>query len=131
MVGESELGIIAAVLFAGVAAFQVALAAGAPLGHMAWGGTHDRELPVTMRINSGVAAIMLVFAAIVVLAEAGVTSWSPIPDFLLTPTVWILAGLMLFNTVGNLASQSRFERFVFAPITLVLAGLCVAVALSG
>ena len=128
---ENQLSIVAAALFAGVAAFQVALAAGAPLGHLAWGGAHDRVLPINVRINSGVAAIMLIFAAIVVLAEAGVTSWSPVPDFLLTPTVWILAGLMLVNTVGNLASQSRFERLVFAPVTIVLAGLCAAVAFLG
>jgi len=33
--------IAAAVGFVGIAVFQIALAAGAPLGHAAWGGSHD------------------------------------------------------------------------------------------
>lgn len=109
---SERLGISDAVLFAPVAMFQIALAIGAPLGHHAWGGVHQGRLPLNFRINSGLAAIVLLFAASVVLAESTVISWSPVPEFLLTPTVWLLAGLMALNTAGNLASKSAFERWV-------------------
>lgn len=127
---SETLGIVAAALFAIVAAFQVALAAGAPLGHLAWGGAHEGRLPVNFRINSGLAAIVLLFAAAVVLAESGVVSWSPVPDLISTPTVWLLAGLMALNTVGNFASKSPFERWVFGPTTATLAMLCAAIAMG-
>ena len=39
-----------------VAAFQVALAAGAPWGRAAWGGQHQGRLPARLRIASAVAA---------------------------------------------------------------------------
>lgn len=127
---SETLGIVAAALFVAVALFQVALAAGAPLGHLAWGGVHEGRLPLNFRINSGLAAIVLVFAAAVVLAESGAASWSPVPESLLTPTVWLLAGLMALNTVGNLASKSAFERWVFGPTTAALAALTAAIALG-
>lgn len=129
-VDSETLGIVAAALFASVAMFQVALAVGAPLGHLAWGGVHEGRLPVNFRINSGLAAIVLLFAAAVVLAEPGVTSWSPVPDSLLTPTIWVLAGLMALNTVGNFASKSAFERWVFGPTAGALAVLCTVIAIG-
>jgi hypothetical protein len=47
--------LLAAIGFAGIALFQVALAAGVPWGHAAWGGSHaHRSSPE--RIGSAVAA---------------------------------------------------------------------------
>lgn len=66
--------IAAAVGFVGIAVFQIALAAGAPLGRAAWGGSHFGTLPVGLRVGSGVAVAVWVFAAVVVLARAGATA---------------------------------------------------------
>ena len=41
--------------FLGLAAFQAALALGAPLGGASWGGVHEGKLPRGLRIVSGVA----------------------------------------------------------------------------
>ena len=49
---------------------------------------------------------------------------------LLIPVSWFVAGFLVLNTVGDLASQSRFERTVLAATTAVLAILCGLVALS-
>ena len=70
-------GAVAAVGCLGIAAFQVALAAGAPFGRAAWGGSHER-LPRKLRVASAVAAGVWVLAALVVLADAGFEV-SPIP----------------------------------------------------
>jgi hypothetical protein len=41
---------------------------------------------------------------------------------------WLLAVAMAVGAVPNFASQSRWENFVFGPLALVLAGLCIVVA---
>lgn len=110
------------VAFAGV---QVALAAGAPLGEHVWGGTQDRVLPTGMRVVAGGSAIALTAMATIVLRRAGLLGR---PARWLSPATWTIAGFLAINTVGNLASTSRVERFAFAPATAVAAALTAIVA---
>lgn len=109
----------------GFAGLQVALAAGAPLGEHVWGGTQDRVLPGQMRIASLGAAVVLTFAASVVVRRAGVlgrrAAW-------LRPATWGIAGYLALNTVGNLASTSPVERFWFGSATAVGSVLTMFVA---
>ena len=58
--------------------------------------------------------MILAGAGLVVLARAGVIGWPSGADGLLAPLTWLIAGLLIVNTLGNLASRSRFERTVFA-----------------
>ena len=44
-------------------------------------------------------------------------------------TLWLLSILFMFNTVGNLMAESRFEK-VFALLTVILSILCLRVALE-
>jgi hypothetical protein len=108
--------------FAGV---QVALAGGAPLGEYVWGGTQDRVLPPGMRIVAGGAAVVLTTMASVVVSQAGLVG--PAPRWTVAAT-WAIAGYLTLNTVGNLASTSAVERYVFGPATAVAAGLTALVA---
>jgi hypothetical protein len=119
-------GALAAVGSLGIAAFQVALAAGAPFGRAAWGGSHER-LPRKLRVASAVAAGVWVLAALVVLADAGFDV-SPIPASVAEWATWVLAALLLLGAVMNFLSRSRLERIIWGPIALVLAGLTAYVA---
>lgn len=123
-------GITAAAIFTGFAGFQTALALGAPWGDHVWGGSFAAQLPVEMRFVSAGAAGVLVGMATVALARAGVirrlATWRP-----LTAVTWGIAGYMLLNTAGNLASQSHLEQYVFGRATLVLAVLTAYVAYRG
>jgi hypothetical protein len=65
----------------------------------------------------------------VVLARADF-HWSPIPFSVATWGTWVLLGLLLLGTVMNLASRSRLERLIQAPVAAVLAILCLLVALA-
>jgi hypothetical protein len=121
--------VLAALGCLGVAAFQVALAAGAPLGRAAWGGAHE-WLPRNLRVASAVAAGVWVFAALVVLAGAGFQA-SPIPASVAGWATWVLVGLLLVGAVMNLLSRSRPERIIWGPVALALAGLTVIVASAG
>ena len=122
-------GALAAVASLGIAAFPVALVAGAPFGRAAWGGSHER-LPRKLRIASGVAAGVWVLAALVMLADAGFDV-SPIPASVASWATWVLAALLLLGAVMNFLSRSRLERIIWGPIALVLAGLTAFVASAG
>lgn len=80
--------VVASVLLAALAAFQVALAAGAPLGRLAWGGRH-RVLPTGLRIASGVSVVVyagigwLIWRAVEVHSDPGDHE----PGY---PMIWIL-----------------------------------------
>lgn len=123
-------GIAAAALFTGFAGLQIALALGAPWGDHVWGGAFTGQLSVGMRLVSALAAVVLLGMATAVLARAGAvrrfSGWRP-----LTGVTWGIAGYMALNTIGNLASQSDVERYVFGRATFVLAALTAFVAYRG
>lgn len=121
--------ILAVVLLVAVAAFQVALAFGAPWGAAAWGGQNPGVLGRKLRIASGVAGIV-VYPLIIalVLASAGLIDdgWLPVDG---TVIMWALAGLLGVGAVMNVASRSRPERN-WSAVALTIALCCVIVALG-
>lgn len=127
LVAQTAAGVMAAVGFVGVALFQVTLAAGAPFGRAAWGGTHPGRLPSGLRVGSAVAVGVWLLAAAIVAGRAGIFATPFSPAFLQRGT-WVLVALTLIGVVMNVASSSPWERFMWAPITLALAGLCFVVA---
>lgn len=50
------------------------------------------------------------------------------PDGILNVGAWVLVGLFLLNTLGNLRGRHPLERWGFSAITAVLAVLCAAIA---
>jgi hypothetical protein len=123
---HSRAAAVAAAGFAGLAGFQTALAAGAPLGRAAWGGAHA-YLPPGLRIASGLAAAFWALAALVVLRRGGYRR-SPVSFRASHAGTWLLAGLLTLGALLNFASSSNWERFLQAPLALVMAALCLAVA---
>jgi hypothetical protein len=117
--------VVAAIGFLAIALFQLALALGAPLGRAAWKGSHVR-LPRGLRIASAFAVVFWVLAALVVLGRAGLASPLSLP--IARWGTWILVGLLPLGAVMNVASPSKWERFVWGPVALILAVLCFVVA---
>jgi hypothetical protein len=118
--------VAAAISLAGIAGFEVALAAGAPLGHAAWGGA-DAHLATGLRVASAVAAVFWLGAALVVLGRVGYRL-SPVTLRACRYGTWVLFGLLSVGTLMNLASRSGWERYLQAPIAAVTAVLCLLVA---
>ena len=54
---------------------------------------------------------------------------SPIPKVIRIGS-WVVTGFMVLNTLGNLASVNDVEKFLFAPLTLVLAIACFIISAS-
>ena len=122
--------VAAAALMAAVVAFQVALAAGLPLGEATMGGraaTVDGVLQPVYRAMALGSAVVLVLAAWIVLGRAGT-----VPIFIggqaLVWSAWVVAGFMALNTVTNLSGRHPLERWGMASITLVAALLVGYVA---
>jgi hypothetical protein len=127
-VPAATAGVLAAAGFLAIAAFQLTLALGAPLGHAAWGGQQAR-LPTRLRIGSSVAVVIWILAALIVLGRAGFEV-SLLPDVVQRWGTWFLVGLLPVGALMNVASSSRWERYLWGPLALILALLTLVVALN-
>ena len=116
------------VLAAGVVAFQVALAAGAPWGHLALGGSFPGKFPPSLRVVALFQAVFIVLMALIVLSRAGfaLLSWSRAARWL----VWVVVSVAAMALVLNLITPSSGERTLWAPVSLVLLISSVLVALT-
>ena len=125
---RSKAAAAAAAGFTGLAAFELALAIGAPLGRAAMGGAHT-YLPAGLRIVSALAVVVWLLAALVVLRRGGYRV--PLISARVSRAgTWVLTGLLSLGVLLNLASPSGWERFLQAPIAALLATLCLIVARS-
>ncbi|MER6827377.1 hypothetical protein ABT352_15445 [Streptosporangium sp. NPDC000563] len=115
------------ILLAVLAALQIALAAGAPLGRFAWGGRHD-VLPRNLRIGSVAAVLIYAVFALFLLSKAGLVSIVGEP--LLTIGMWVIVAYLALNSVLNLLSGSKFERSVMTPVALVMGVAFLVVTLT-
>ena len=102
--------------------FQAALAAGAPLGHAAWGGEHA-HLTTGERVGSAISVFFYLAAILVIRGRAAGRE-----DRRYRWGVWALTVILAIAGVMNLASDSRWENVLLAPVAVVLAALCVVVA---
>ncbi len=109
--------VAASVLLGGLTSFQVALAAGAPWGRLAWSGSHDGTLPPNLRVASGVAAVLWGAATVPIATER---PRSPRAQRLLLRGV---CGVSAVGAVMNLASPSVAERALWAPVSAAVAVL--------
>ena len=115
--------VVAVVLLAALAVFQVALAAGAPIGQFAWGGQH-RVLPSRLRIGSAVStALYAVFALIIWVAASRSSAVAEVG-------IWVLTAFFGLGIPMNAASRSRPERLLMTPVVFVLALCCLVIALQ-
>ena len=93
------------------------------------GGTHEGQLPANLRLVSAGAAAIWFVAALLVMGRADLRN-TPLPDAFLRPGAWVLVGVLAIGALMNFASSSPWERFMWGPFSLVLAGLCFLVARS-
>jgi hypothetical protein len=121
--------VAAAIGFGVLVVFQAVLAAGAPLGEAAWGGT-DPDLSTAERIASGVAVVVWMSAAVIVLGRAGFWGGGGGLRTFFGWGTWFFASATAIGAALNFASQSRWENFIWGPIALILAVLCTIVARS-
>jgi len=118
-----------AILAAFLALFQLALAAGAPWGHLTQGGNHPGRLPPANRAMAAASVVLTAAFAGIVLSRAGAL----VPDWQVAsrPWAWGVVGLSALSLLANAASRSRAERRLWLPVALVMLITSVVVARSG
>ena len=122
------LAIAASVLFAIIAIMTLLVACGLPLGEFTLGGQH-KVLPNKFRVMAVFSFGVQIFAIIIVLQAGGFISlW-----FSLNTTKYIcifFAAYLSLNTIMNLFSKSKKERYFMTPISLLAAACYFVTAFS-
>ena len=113
--------ILGAVLFGVIVIMTVLVACGLPLGEFTMGGQH-KILPKKFRVVAVISAAIQVFAMIIILQAGGFISlWLP---FTVTKYIcFFFAAYLSLNTIMNMISKSRKEKYVMTPLSLI-AGIC-------
>ena len=113
--------ILGAVLFGIIAIMTVLVACGLPLGEFTMGGQH-KILPKKLRVVAVISVAIQIFAMIIILQAGG---FIPLClSFKLTKYIcFFFAAYLSLNTIMNMLSKSRKEKYVMTPISLI-AGIC-------
>ena len=113
--------ILGAVLFGIIATMTVLVACGLPLGEFTMGGQH-KILPKKLRVAAVISVAIQIFAMIIILQAGGfIPLWL---SFGVTKYIcFFFAVYLSLNTIMNMLSKSRKEKYVMTPISLI-AGIC-------
>jgi len=95
--------------------------------NLVWGGRlkSDKEM---YRFEIFSILINLLFV-IIILVQADFWMIN-IPNKIITYALWLMTGLFLLNTLGNVTSKNKLEQRLFTPITILLAIFSLILALS-
>jgi len=128
MLSTISAGFLVATTFI-VCLFQIALASGAPWGAYAYGGARVGKLPVGFRINSVVAAVVMLAISGHYLAQLGV--FTPLLDSAGNSVVnWVLVAFTGLSAIANNITRSKKERAVWAVPTILMFIAALVVALN-
>ena len=99
----------------------ILVACGLPLGEFTMGGQH-RILPKKLRVVAVISVAIQIFAMIIILqAGSFIPLWF---SFKITKYIcFFFATYLSLNTIMNMLSKSRKEKYVMTPISLI-AGIC-------
>ena len=113
------LSILGAVVFGVIATMTVLVACGLPLGEFTMGGQH-KILPKKLRFVAVISVAIQIFAMIIILQAGGFISlWL---SFKVNKYIcFFFAAYLSLNTVMNMISKSRKEKYVMTPLSLIAA----------
>ena len=113
--------ILGAVLFGVIAIMTVLVACGFPLGEFTMGGQH-KILPKKFRVMAVISVAIQIFAMIIILQAGGfIPLWL---SFKVTKYICFFFAIYLsLNTIMNMISKSRKEKYVMTPLSFI-AGIC-------
>jgi hypothetical protein len=116
------------VITLGAAAFQVAMAAGAPWGAYAMGGAYPGTFPPALRVAALFQAALLIGFALVALSRADLIlpAWAQASRWMM----WVIVAFSTLSLILNLITPSAGERATWAPVAFLMLLSSVIVALS-
>lgn len=121
LVSTRSAGAVLLVTFGAMALFHVAVLSGLAPADMVWGG-RAAESATRLQVLEMIALIVtLGFAGIIYLRLKDIKQRRSRKS--ITIGVWVMTGFFVLNTIGNLASTTDLETWLFTPLTLLVA-LC-------
>ena len=111
--------ILGAVVFGAIAMMTVLVACGLPLGEFTMGGQHE-ILPKKFRIAAVILVAIQIFAMIIILQAGGfIPLWL---SFKVTKYIcFFFAAYLSLNTIMNIISKSKKEKYGITPLSLIAA----------
>ncbi len=94
-----------------------------------WGGRMDASGSSVVLLE-GIAFVVMLLFMLIVAIKAGYIKAGKILKRIVDITVWVLFVYFLLNTVGNFASHSFVEQWVFSPVTIIMAVLTLRLAIE-
>lgn len=122
------ISVTGAVLLLAVAVMEVLLIFGLPLGEFTMGGRY-RVLPPLLKVAAATSVILQLFGAAMILQGGGLMNmWfsSGVTKII----CFVFAGFFAVNTVMNLISPSKKEKYVMTPLAAIEA-VCFAITAFG
>lgn len=106
--------------------FQLALAFGLPWGKLSMGGKYPGRYPAHMRVVSLLMIALLSLWGAIVFIRAGMIfpGWYDVS----VNAIWAVVALNAAGVFMNLITPSKWERTLWAPVTLVLLVCSILVA---
>ncbi|MEZ2658686.1 hypothetical protein [Aneurinibacillus aneurinilyticus] len=92
-----------------------------------WGGRLKSEANVI--IFESISLVVQILFILIIAVKAGYVFKGKFKRTL-NVGIWVMFGLMVLNTIGNLASNSSLETMVMTPLTSVLALLVFRLAIE-
>ena len=118
------ISITGAVLLLAVAVVEVLLIFGLPLGEFTMGGRY-KVLPPLLRVAAASSVILQLFGAAMILQGGGLMNmW--FSSGVTKIVCFVFAGFFAVNTVMNLISPSKKEKYVMTPLA-ALEAVCFAI----
>ena len=99
--------------------FQILLTLGFPLGEFSLGGKY-KVLPVKLRYVSAVSVVILLLMTILLLYLGGVIHLA-YSSKIFRYAGYAVFGYFILNTVMNLLSDSRKEKYTMTPLSAIVA----------
>ncbi len=122
------ISILAAVIFGVIALLTLLVALGLPLGEFTMGGKY-KVLPTKLRIASGISFLLDIFVILVILQVGGHFSIGLNEKFA-KGFCFLFAGYLSLNTLMNLFSNSKKEKYVMTPLAAITAVCLWIIAFS-
>ena len=127
LISLRRAGIVVLSLFGLFFVFHVCVITGIVPHQYVWGGLI--ESPDEMFGKELLSMAVLAVSALIVSMRAGFLFPGKL-TVLIRIFVWILFGLFVLNTIGNLLARTSLETWAFTPITALLAVLLFRMGLS-
>lgn len=116
--------IVVAVLLGIASIFEVLLIMGFPLGEFTMGGRY-KVLPPKFRVMAGISIVLQCFAIMIILQAGGHIPFL-FPKKVTQIICYVFSVFFLLNTIMNLCSYSKKEKYVMTPLA-VIAAICFGI----